>query len=92
MAHHIFQFESELKNVPEAAPKASRSSSISEKLAQYGSSTLSGVEHLTLLVGKKSVALALIRILVRSMGWHAPPFRNYGSSFRGVRLSLLLPH
>ena len=61
MAHHIFQFESELQNVPEAAPKASRSFSISEKLAQYGSSALSGVEHLTLLVGKKSVALALIR-------------------------------
>jgi hypothetical protein len=27
----------------------------------YGSSALSGVEHLTLLVGRKSVALALIR-------------------------------
>jgi DNA repair protein RadC len=61
MAHHIFQFESELQNVPGAAPKASPSFSISEKLAQYGSSALSGVEHLTLLVGKKSVALALIR-------------------------------
>jgi hypothetical protein len=56
-----FQFESELQNVSEAAPKASPSFSISEKLAQYGSSALSGVEHLTLLVGKKSVALALIR-------------------------------
>ncbi len=61
MPHHIFQFESELQNVPEAAPEASRSFSISEKLARYGSSALSGVEHLTLLVGKKSVALALIR-------------------------------
>ena len=61
MAHYIFQFESELQNVPEAAPETSRSFSISEKLAQYGSSALSGVEHLTLLVGKKSVALALIR-------------------------------
>ena len=57
MAHHIFQFESELQNIPEA----SRSFSVSEKLARYGSSALSGVEHLTLLVGKKSVALALIR-------------------------------
>jgi hypothetical protein len=49
MAHHIFQLESELQNIPEAAPQASRSFSVSEKLARYGSSTLSGVEHLTLL-------------------------------------------
>ena len=34
---------------------------MSEKLARYGSSALSGVEHLTLLVGKEAVALALIR-------------------------------
>jgi hypothetical protein len=61
MAHHIFQLESELQNIPEAAPEASRSFSVSEKLARYGSSALSGVEHLTLLVGKESVALALIR-------------------------------
>jgi hypothetical protein len=61
MAHHISQLESELQNIPEAAPEASRSFSVSEKLARYGSSALSGVEHLTLLVGKKSVALALIR-------------------------------
>ena len=61
MAHHIFQSESELQNIPEAAPEASPSFSVSEKLARYGSSALSGVEHLTLLVGKKSVALALIR-------------------------------
>jgi len=51
MAHHIFQLESELQNIPEAAPEASRSFSVSEKLARYGSSALSGVEHLTLLVG-----------------------------------------
>ena len=61
MAHHIFQSEIELQNIPEAAPKASPSFSVSEKLARYGSSALSGVEHLTLLVGKESVALALIR-------------------------------
>src|ERR1700733_582941 len=35
--------------------------SVSEELARYGSSALSGVEHLTLLAGKKSLALALIR-------------------------------
>jgi hypothetical protein len=58
MAHHIFQSETELQNIPEAAPKASPSFSVSEKV---GYSTLSGVEHLTLLVGKESVALALSR-------------------------------
>src|SRR5208283_1504741 len=61
MAHHISQLESELQNIPEAAPKASPSFSVSEKLARYGSSALSGVERLTLLVGKESVAPALIR-------------------------------
>jgi hypothetical protein len=29
MAHHIFQLESELQNIPEAAPEASRSFSVS---------------------------------------------------------------
>jgi len=43
MAHHIFQLESELLNIPEAAPKASPSFPISEKLACCGSSALSGV-------------------------------------------------
>jgi DNA repair protein RadC len=61
MSQHIFQFESELQNSPEAAPKASPSFSVSEKLARYGSSALSSVEHLTLLVGKESMAQALIR-------------------------------
>src|ERR1700732_3633987 len=61
MAHHIFQSETKLQNIPEAAPKASPSFSVSEKLAHYGSSALSGIEHLTLIVGKESVALALIR-------------------------------
>src|SRR5271166_1917203 len=61
MAHHIFQLESELQNIPEAAPKASRSFSVSEKLARYGSSALSGVEHLRLLVGKDSIADVLLR-------------------------------
>jgi DNA repair protein RadC len=60
MAHYIFQLESELQNIPKAAP-SSPSFSVSEKLARYGSAALSGVEHLTLLVGKESVALALIR-------------------------------
>ena len=51
MAHHIFQSETELQNISEAAPEASRSFSVSEKLARYDSSALSGVKHLTLLVG-----------------------------------------
>ena len=73
MAHHIFQPESELQNIPEAAPEASPSFSVSEKLARYGSSALSGVEHLTLLVGKESVALALIR--------HFGSLKGFGSRF-----------
>jgi hypothetical protein len=61
MAHHIFQLETELQNIPEAAPKASRSFSVSEKVAHYGSSALSGVEHLRFLVGKDSIAEAFLR-------------------------------
>ena len=83
---------SELQNLPEAAHEASRSFSVSEKLAHYGSSPLSRVEHLTLLLGKKFAALALIRHFGSLRVWLALPFRNYGNSFRGVRLSPLLPH
>ena len=92
MAHHIFQLESELQNIPEAAPEASRSFSVPEKLARYGSSALSGVEHLTLLVGRKSVALALIRHFGSLKGLARASFQSYGNSFRGVGLSPLLPH
>jgi DNA repair protein RadC len=35
--------------------------SVSEKLALYGSAGLSGMELLVLLVGKKSIATALVR-------------------------------
>jgi DNA repair protein RadC len=48
------------REVIEAAPSPSKTS-ISQKLALYGSASLSGMEHLTLLVGKESVANALIR-------------------------------
>jgi hypothetical protein len=34
---------------------------VSEKLALYGSTALSGLEHLTLLVGNEEIASALIR-------------------------------
>jgi hypothetical protein len=56
MLQHIFQLESELQNILEAAPEASPSFSVSERLARYGSSALSGVEHLTLLVDKEPMA------------------------------------
>jgi DNA repair protein RadC len=63
MFQHIFQFESELQNSSqEAAPSSpSLSPTVSEKLERYGSSALSGVEHLTLIVGKEDLALALVR-------------------------------
>ena len=59
MSQHIFQFESELQNSSqEAAPSSpSLSPTVSEKLERYGSSALSGVEHLTLIVGKEDLAL-----------------------------------
>jgi DNA repair protein RadC len=60
MAPHIFQSETDLQNIAEAAPSLP-SFSVSEKLARYGSSALSGVEHLRLLVGKDSIADALLR-------------------------------
>ena len=63
MAQHIFPFESELQNISqEAAPSSpSLSPTVSEKLERYGSSALSGVEHLTLIVGQEELALALVR-------------------------------
>jgi hypothetical protein len=88
----IFQSETELRNIPEAAPEASRSFSVSEKLARYGSSALSGVEHLTLLVGRKSVALALMRHFGSLKGLARASFQELRQFLRGVRLSLLLPH
>jgi DNA repair protein RadC len=62
MFQHIFQFESELQNSSqEAAPSSpSLSPTVSEKLTRYGSSALSGLEHLTLIVGKEELALALV--------------------------------
>jgi DNA repair protein RadC len=55
----FFSPQANFKIFPKLLP--SPSFSVSEKLARYGSSALSGVEHLTLLVGKESVAPALIR-------------------------------
>ena len=63
MLQHIFQFESELQNSSqEAAPSSpSLSPTVSEKLERYGSSALSGVEHLILIVGKEELAVTLVR-------------------------------
>ena len=61
MQQHIFQFESEPQINSEAAHKASPSFTISEKLERYGTNALSVEEHLVLLVGKQSIAAALIR-------------------------------
>jgi hypothetical protein len=72
-----------LQNIPEAAPKASLSFSVSEKLALYGSSSLSGVEHLRLLVGKDSVADALLR--------HFGSLKALSRGFT-LRNSLILPN
>jgi hypothetical protein len=57
------QFESELQNgSQEAAPSSpSLSPTVSEKLERYGSSALSGVEHLSLIIGKEDLAQALVR-------------------------------
>jgi len=60
MQQHILRCLSELQNTPEAAP-SSPSFSVSERLAQYGASGLSAIEHLALLVGRDSMAEALLR-------------------------------
>jgi hypothetical protein len=57
----FFSPKPNFKIFPKLLPKFSRSFSVSEKLARYVFYALSGVEHLPLLVGKESVALALIR-------------------------------
>jgi|SRR5271165_875519 len=46
MAHIFFSSKPNFKIFPGSAPKASLSFSVSEKPARYGSSALSGVEHL----------------------------------------------
>jgi DNA repair protein RadC len=61
MAHHIFQSESELQNIPEAAPKVSRSFSVSEKLAPIWFFRIIRRGTPRLDCWQKVVALALIR-------------------------------
>jgi len=76
MSQHIFQSSSELQNIPEAAPKASPSFSVCERLARYGSSALSGVEHLRLLVGRDSAADTLLRHFGSLKELHRASFRE----------------
>ena len=82
MTEHIFPFEGELQNNSSEAAPSSRSLSptVSEKLALYGSSSLSGLEHLTLLVGKEKIALALIRHLASIC---SPPNSRKKADFYG---------
>jgi DNA repair protein RadC len=54
----------------------SHSLSVSEKLALYGSTGLSGMEHLILLVGKESVATALVRHFGSLKGLSRASFRE----------------
>jgi hypothetical protein len=60
----FFSSKANFKIFPKVLPKPRRPFSVSEKLARYGSSALSSVEHLSLLVGKESVAL-----VGRDMDW-----------------------
>jgi hypothetical protein len=87
MFQHIFQFESELQNSSqEAAPSSpSLSPTVSEKLERYGSSALSGVEHLTLIVGKDDLALALVRQFGSIKALSRARFSNCFNSSRAPR-------
>jgi hypothetical protein len=71
------------KIFPKLLPKPRGAFSVSEKLARYGSSALSGVEHLALIVGKKSVALALIRHFGSLRGVAVREGPNVRQSFDG---------
>jgi hypothetical protein len=62
ICHNIFfSSKANFNIVLKPLPKPRQASLFSEKLARYASTALSTVEHLTLLVGKESIALALMR-------------------------------
>ena len=92
----FFSPKSNFKIVPEAAPYSSRSFSVSEKLARSGSSALSSVEHLRLLVGKDSmltpccgVSVLLRRCLLRLIPRTAPiPSERQSRGGHGGSLNL----
>jgi DNA repair protein RadC len=60
MSQHIFQSSGELQNSREGRLRTLASFSVRERLARYGSSALSGVEHLRLLVGRDSAVDTLL--------------------------------
>jgi hypothetical protein len=51
MSQHFFELSEQAQGIGEASLKTEESLSVGERLARYGSSALSGVEHLRLLVG-----------------------------------------
>jgi DNA repair protein RadC len=59
--HTIFSARNRTSKYTRSCSQSLAELSVSEKLARYGSSALSGVEHLRLLVGKDSIADALLR-------------------------------
>src|SRR5271166_4206473 len=61
MSQHIFRSSVELQNSREGGLRTLASFSVRERLARYGSSALSGVEHLRLLVGRDSAVDTLLR-------------------------------
>ena len=61
MSQHIFRSSVELQNSREGSLRTLASLSVRERLARYGSSALSGVEHLRLLVGRDSAVDTLLR-------------------------------
>jgi hypothetical protein len=84
MAPRIFQPENAFQNISDAA-SSRRNFSISEKLARYGSSALSGVEHLRLLVGKDSIVDAFSSISVRLRRCPEPHLKSCGNFFQKAR-------
>src|SRR5208337_2800925 len=61
MSQHIFRSSVELQNSREGGLRTLASFSVRERPARYGSSALSGVEHLRLLVGRNSAVDTLLR-------------------------------
>jgi DNA repair protein RadC len=61
MSQHFFELSKQAQGNGEASLETGESLSVGERLARYGSSALSGVEHLRLLVGRDSGADSLLR-------------------------------
>jgi DNA repair protein RadC len=61
MQQHFAELSQQAQGIAEAGLIMGESFSVGERLARYGSSALSGVEHLRLLVGRDSGADSLLR-------------------------------